>query len=68
MPWRVDRNFILNCFVFGDRDISFLYDVPKKEEKRGKSDEYDPTEVRKDEEDEEKPKKKVRGVKNMSGI
>ena len=54
--------------MFGDRDISFLYDVPKKEEKRGKSDEYDPTEVRKDEEDEEKPKKKVRGVKNMSGI
>lgn len=47
------------CVCGAGKDISFLYDVPKKEEKRQKSDEFDPTEVRKDEEEEEKPKKKA---------
>ena len=39
--------------------MSFLYDVPIKEEKRPKTDQFDPTEVRKDEEEIEKPKKRV---------
>ena len=42
------------------RDVSFLYDVPIEKEKRQKPDQFDPTEVRKDEElEEQRPKKKV---------
>ena len=60
-----------NCFVFIIiervsyvfarlfRDVSFLYDVPVEHTARPKPDEYDPTEIRRDEEENEAPKKKV---------
>ena len=41
------------------RDVSFLYDVPVEHTARPKPDEYDPTEIRRDEEENEAPKKKV---------
>lgn len=47
----------MHCACF--RDVSFLYDVPAEAEKRPKPDQFDPTEIRKDEEMEERPKKKV---------